>query len=375
MAVNSTVSIVKCDTYDPAVVQSAVRKSVDLLGGIAGFVKPKSRVLVKPNLLMSKGPESAITTHPEVVRAVIRLLKEIGCSVIVGDGPSVWGKYIENVEAVYESTGIGRICAEEKVQLAKFEKRRWHGKFPMTTVLDEVDCLVSVPKFKTHDLTLLTGAVKNLFGLVSGTFKTELHKQYYDKEEFSRILVDIYEQARPALTVVDGILALEGDGPATSGIPRKTGLLVAGRDCVALDSVLALIMGVEPEDVLSTKEAARRGLGEARREHITVVGERLDAAIGKPFVLPTTSLATSWKKNLPKPVVELARRLIRYYPYTVHANCIKCGACVDACPKKVISFDKNRRIVFDYKGCIACFCCQEACPASGSQLLAGLLKH
>jgi uncharacterized protein (DUF362 family)/ferredoxin len=357
---DSRVSIVKCAGYEPSLVQGAVRKAVDSLGGISIFIKPESRVLVKPNLLMAKEPEFGIDTHPEVVRALIKILKGIKCEIFVGDGPSVWGNQIENVDEVYERSGVKRVCEEEGVSLVKFDKRRWHGKFPLTTWLDNCDYLVNMPKFKTHDLTILTGAIKNLFGLVSGTYKTELHKDYFDKESFARILVDIYQEAKPALTVVDGIIAMEGDGPATSGKLRELNLLLAGADCVSLDSVMALIMGLEPFDILSTREAANRGLGTAEINSIQILGEKLEEVIAEPFLLPTTS---PFKKNIPRPVINLAKKLIKYYPCVERDNCIGCAACIQACPNQAITM-KNKRIVFDYSKCIACFCCQEACPAS-----------
>ncbi len=356
----TNVSIIKCRSYDSDLVQEAVRKAIDLIGGILNFIKPQSTVLVKPNLLMAKEPEFGIDTHPEVVRAVIKILKEINCKIFVGDGPSVWGRQIENLDdEVYVRSGIKRICGEEAVALVKFDKKRMREKFPLTTWLDTCDYLVNIPKFKTHDLTLLTGAIKNLFGLVSGTFKTELHKNYFDQNEFSKILVDIYQEAKPALTVVDGIVAMEGGGPATSGKLRNLNLLLAGSDCVALDSVMAQIMGVRPLDVLTTKEAAKRGLGVADIKSISIAGERLEEVIGEPFLLPTTSI----KKKLPKPIVNLAKKLIKYYPCVERDNCIQCAACIDACPNKAIRM-KDKHIAFDYSKCIACFCCQEACPAS-----------
>lgn len=356
---NSKVSIVRCKNYDPVLVQESVKKAVDLLGGISAFIGPESRVLVKPNLLMAKDPEFGIDTHPEVVRAVIRILKEINCQIFVGDGPSVWGNQVENVDEVYRRSGIKAICEEEEVSLVKFDKRRMREKFPLTTWLDDCDYLVNVPKFKTHGMTLLTGAIKNLFGLVSGTFKTELHKNYFEKSEFAKILVDIYEESKPALTIVDGIIAMEGDGPASIGKLRSLGLVFAGSDCVALDSILAQVMGIEPSDVLSTKEAAQRALGVADMKSIIVLGEKLEEAKGEPFLLPTTY----FKRKLPKPVVNLAKRLIKYYPCVEQDNCIGCAACIDACPNKAIRM-KDKRIAFNYSKCIACFCCQEACPAS-----------
>jgi len=368
---NSKVSITKCASYEPSLVQEATRKAVDLIGGISAFIKPESRVLVKPNLLMAKDPEFGITTHPEVLRAVIKLLKEINCRIFVGDGPSVWGNQIQNVEQVYERAGVRKVCEEEGVDLVKFDKRRLREKFPLTTWLDNCDYLVNLPKFKTHDLTILTGAIKNLFGLVSGTFKTELHKNYFDIKDFSRILVDIYQETRPALTLVDGIVAMEGDGPATSGKLRGLGLLLASVDCVALDSVMALIMGIKPLDISSTNEAYRRGLGTADINAISVLGDKLEALSGEPFLLPTTS---PLKKKIPQSVVNLAKKLIKYYPCVEQDNCIRCAACIQACPNKVISM-KDDRLVFDYSRCIACFCCQEVCPAAAIKVKKSVLAR
>jgi len=368
---SAQVAITRCIGYDPDLVLRKLKESLDLLGGVTNFIRPGSRVLLKPNLLMAKEPEFGIDTHPEVVRAMIKVLKGIGCHVVVGDGPSVWGNQVENVEEVYRRSGIERVCAEEDAELVEFDKKRFRGEFPMTTLLDQCDYLVNIPKFKTHEFTLLTGAIKNLFGLVWGTFKTELHKNYFKPENFAKILVDVYQEARPALTVVDGIIAMEGDGPASGGKLRELNLMLAGKDCVAIDSVMAAIMGVAPKSVLTTKEAAARGLGEADINKIEILGESLKEAADEPFILPQSSIV----KKLPQPIIDIAKNLIKYYPYVRHENCIKCAACIDACPKKVISFNKNKRIVFDYSGCIACFCCEEACPASAIKVRKSILAR
>lgn len=364
----SPVSIVKCKSYDSSLVFTATKKAIDLLGGISSFIKPESKVLVKPNLLMAKEPEFGITTHPEVARSVIKILREIDCQIYLGDSPSVWGNQIENVDEVYERSGMKKVCEEEAVTLVKFDKRRWREKFPLTNWLDECDYLVSVPKFKTHNFTILTGAIKNLFGLVSGTYKTELHKKYFDKEDFAKILVDVYEEAKPALTVIDGIVAMEGDGPGTSGKLRNLGLLFAGADCVSLDSVLALITGLLPEDILTTEEAAKRGLGITGIDSINILGEKLEDVIEDPFKLPTTSIT----KKIPRPIIEIAKKLIRFYPKIDYGNCNLCGACIDVCPNKVISI-KSGRIVIDYSKCISCFCCLETCPNSAIKVKKSIL--
>jgi uncharacterized protein (DUF362 family)/Pyruvate/2-oxoacid:ferredoxin oxidoreductase delta subunit len=366
---DSQVSIIKCADYTPEQVEVSVRKAIGLLGGITRYVKPGSKVLVKPNMLMAKEPEYGIDTHPEVVRQVIRVLKDNNCHIFVGDGPSVWGNEIENIDEVYRRSGILKVCQEEKVELVKFDKRRMRAKFPLTTWLDHCDHLVNIPKLKTHGLTLLTGAIKNLFGLVSGTFKTELHKNYFQIEEFSKIVVDVYAEAKPALTIIDGIVAMEGDGPGTGGKLRSLGLLLAGNDCVALDSVAAKIIGIEPLDVLSTQEASQRGLGTADLNSIEILGEKLEGLKVKPFLLPASTLL---KKKFPKPLINALKRLVRYYPYPVRNNCTRCFACVKICPDKCISM-QGKGIVFDYRRCIACFCCQETCPSAAIRIKKSLL--
>ena len=369
---SAQVSIVKCDSYEPIKVTQAIRNTINLLGGITSFVKVGSRVLVKPNLLMSKDPVYGITTHPEVVRAVIHVLKEINCKIIVGDGPSVWGKYIENVNEVYDITGIKKVCQDEHVELVSFDKRRMRNKFPLTVALDECDYLINLPKFKTHEFTLITGAIKNLFGLVSGTYKTELHKNYFEPSEFAKILVDIYQEALPALTIIDGILAMEGDGPATGGKTRQLNLLLGSSDCVAIDTVMAKIMGIDDYEVLTTKEAALRGLGENKMDRIKIEGEDIDKLNIRPFILPVTSAKIS---KLPQVLKKILKSLIRYYPYSLRLKCTRCGHCVNICPKRCIRLKKKgiNFLKFDYKQCIACFCCQEACPAAAIGVKKSLL--
>ncbi len=353
------VSIVRCNSYDPQLIQEKVRQAIELIGGITVFIKPGSRVLVKPNLLMAKEPACGITTHPEVVRAAVKLLKEIDCKVFIGDGPSAFGNQADNVDEVYERTGIKNVAEEEKVELVKFENKRWRKFFPLATWIDKCDCIVNIPKFKTHNLMLLTGAVKNLFGFVWGTHKTELHKKFFNKSDFSKILVDIYEEIKPALNIVDGVVAMEADGPAFGGTLREVNLLFAGTDAVAVDSVLTMIMGLSPSEVLTNKEAASRGLGVSDIKDIEILGESLSAVTGKPFILPSTS----WRQKMAPFVVDMIKGFIKYYPCVQYDTCVKCSICVKACPNKAIAM-KNGRIVFDYSKCISCFCCQEFCPSS-----------
>lgn len=353
------VSIVKCPDYDSARVDQALRKAIDFLGGIGSFVKPGDKVLVKPNLLMAALPEAGITTHPQVIRAVIRLLKEANARIFVGDEPSTWNHHLENVDYVYEKSGILAVCRQEGVDLVKFEKKNWKGKFPLYAWAAEADVIVNVPKFKTHQLTTLTAAVKNLYGFVAGTYKAEIHKNYFKPEDFSRAVVDIYELVRPCLTIVDGIVAMQGDGPATAGKLRNMGLVVCGTDCLAVDSVLATIMGLEPDSIYYIKEAVKRGLGTSNTGAMQIFGEPLEAVTVDDFILPTSSVTN----KIPVFMVSLLRKLIKLRPRILPHACTRCGSCVKICPKKVITMSKGK-VHIDYSGCISCFCCQEACPSA-----------
>jgi len=353
------VSILKCGNYDPLPVQKAVKEAVDLLGGVEKFIKAGSKVLIKPNVLMAKPPEAGITTHPEVVRGVIKVLKGIHCRILVGDSPGAWGKYIENVDEVYRVSGMKRVCAEERVELVSLENKRMRKDFPLTGILDQCDYVVNLPKFKTHFLMLLSGAIKNLFGLVSGSFKVELHKRYIGQDDFAKVLVDIYQEVNPALTVVDGIVAMEGDGPGTAGRLRHPGLILAGSDGVAIDSILASLMGIKPLDVLTTKEAGNRGLGQANLGDIELVGAKSSGLNLRPFILPPLIK----KLKLAEPLLNVIKGLITFYPFVARKICVKCLACVKTCPYNCISLVKSG-ITFNYTKCISCFCCRELCPAS-----------
>jgi uncharacterized protein (DUF362 family)/NAD-dependent dihydropyrimidine dehydrogenase PreA subunit len=369
----SVVALVKCADYSADRVEQAIRQAVGLLGGIEKFIKPNSRVLVKPNLLTAKEPESGITTHPQIVRAVIHLLKDINVHIYLGDSPSAWLGQEGKIELVWEKCGMEEVARKEKVELVKFEQKRWHKNFPLTTLLTEVDYLVSVPKFKTHDLTVLTGAIKNLYGLIPGTYKMELHKRYPAAENFSRILVDLYEITKPALTIIDGIVALEGEGPGSRGQKKNLGLIAAGSDCVSIDSVLALIMGLRPADILTNREAARRNLGSISLKDIQMLGESLSSFQEQPFKLPVTT----FKYRISQPLIKLVGRLIRFYPSIDLRICSRCQACIHSCPQRIIK-EKDGKVVIDYSGCIYCFCCQEVCPAAAinvkKSMAAKLLK-
>lgn len=347
------VSIIRCADYETANVFNAVKRAVDLIGGIDTFVKSGMKVLLKPNLLSARVPEDAVDTHPEVVRAVVRLVKGAGAVPYVGDSPGGYGK---NIYEVFEKSGIKRIAEEEGVELKRFTASRFVNGIPVARQIFDSDCVISIPKLKTHSITVLTAAIKNMFGAVVGLYKAQCHSRAPKDEDFSRIIAKVYSIAKPHLTIVDGIIAMEGDGPS-SGVIRQMNLIMAGMDAVAIDSCLAKIIGIEPLDILVTKKAYEAKLGEADLSKIEVMGDGLDTFIAKDFKLPQTTPL----KFLPRSVANGVASLIKFKPYIDIKICKRCNLCKIACPVSCIEIEKYYCRI-DYKKCSRCLCCHEVCP-------------
>jgi len=363
----SKVSLVGCRSYNRDSVFKAVEKSIDLLGGIDSIIKPKSKVLVKPNLLTDARAEDCITTHPQVVEAVIEILKKISARIIVGDSPSVFGER-KDIEKVYETTGMRQVCQRQRVELVYFDKAVVKKGFPLTEWIDKCDYIVNVPKFKTHNFTVLTASIKNLFGLVLGFYKARLHKESLNPEDFSKYLVDIFELTRPVLNIVDAVVSLEGDGPGSSGIKVDIGLIVSGQDAVAVDSIFATIMGLFPHDIPMIKQASSRNLGIANLEEIEIVGENLGEYIRDNFKLPTI-----WfYHKLPSILLYFAKRLIKFKMVILPSRCQSCRKCIEICPMCAISLRDDKAYI-DSKKCILCSCCQEICPYRAIEIKKSLL--
>jgi len=363
----SQVSVIKCKSYNPQELYLSVKKSLDLIGGINSFVNKSDKVLIKPNLLCACTPDKGIDTHPEFVRAVIRIVKETGAEIFLGDSPSVWGTP-QDVNAVYEESGMKKVCEEEGVNLVTFFDSILVSGFPFSAWTKKCNKIISLPKFKTHDWTILTGAVKNLFGLIPGLFKTELHRRAPQCGDFAKFLAQIYGLVRPTISIVDGIVAMEGDGPASGGTLRNLGLVIAGSDGVAVDSVLAAIMGLKPEDILSTREAARQKLGTMDLDNIEILGERMETVVVPDYKLPQMTVFN----RLPRPFIKLGKFLLRFSAAINPAKCRMCGLCEKACPANAITRN-SRRMLIEYNRCVLCMCCKEVCPEGAVYIKKSLL--
>lgn len=356
---SSDVSIVRCADYDRERTFSAARRAVGLLGGMSAFIKTGDRVLIKPNLLKAKPPEAAVTTHPEVVRAVIRLVHEEGGTAMVGDSPGMG-----DLRKVAEKSGIIDVVNEEGAELTSLEEAvevKNAGRFQRFAIARaayEADAIINLPKLKTHGMTTLTGAVKNLFGCIPGKRKVQWHfNAGVNRDLFMRMLVELHALLKPRLTVVDAIVGMEGNGPG-SGDPRQIGVLIAGWDAVSVDVVSGKLVGVAPEKLPIIRAAAAAGIGETMLDRIRVLGDPLEHAVVKHFRLPPQE-HIEWR--LPEWARSSLKNAVTTRPTIDHALCSRCGICQGHCPQGAIE-SQGKKLEIRYRDCIRCFCCQEFCP-------------
>lgn len=354
-----TVVIEKASAYGRDEVKQGMRRLLLPLGGMTAFVKPGETVLLKPNLLAAKRPDEAVTTHPEVVRAVIELVLEAGGIPLVGDSPGVGG-----LARVAEKSGLAGVVRETGAKLVEFEdpvevaNKGLFKRIALARPYLEADRIINLPKLKTHGMMTMTCAVKNLFGAVVGPEKAAWHlRAGEDRDLFARILLEIYLLRKPDLNIVDAIVAMEGDGPG-SGDPRNVGLMLAGVNPVSVDVVAADLLGI-PGRLLFLENAAKKmGIIGAEMDAIAVSGCSLADARVDGFRLPPTS-DVQW--GLPRFLARRIRNLVTAYPSPLPDLCECCGICRDACPPGVIKLD-GKALRIDYKRCIRCFCCRELCP-------------
>ena len=353
----AVVSVVSCDSYDIDAVRAAVGAAMSPLGGIARYVRPGMKVLIKPNLLSASDLSKAITTHPAIVRAVVEMVQEAGAMALVGDSP---GGSLENEPLVWRASGMLDVMEQTGARLVPFEGVEWKRvggvDYYIARPVFEVDLIINLPKLKTHMFTLYTGAVKNLFGVIPGTRKRQVHYRAPTPQEFSVALVDVLELVNPGLNIMDGIWGQEGLGPGASGVPRKYGCVAASVDPVALDSVLVQSMGGGQRNVLHLREAATRGLGEDDPALVQLVGDQRALDFGSvDFPGPRW-----YVRIIPNWIGGPIGRATKLRPYLQPSACIACKSCEEVCPVQAINVDEYA--VFDLEKCVGCLCCAEICP-------------
>jgi uncharacterized protein (DUF362 family)/Pyruvate/2-oxoacid:ferredoxin oxidoreductase delta subunit len=363
--------MVQCENYHPETVEVAVRRAIDLLGGMSRFVRKGDRVLIKPNLLSACPPKRRVTTDPEVICAVARLVLDVGGKPSIGDSPA-----LEPFGRVIAKTGLSAIARRLEVELVELTRPTLvstpgHGIFRQLEIARqalEADVIINVPKLKTHSQMLFTLGVKNLFGAIVAQRKAEWHHMVgLDRKTFASLHLDIYLTLGPALTILDGVWGMEGHGPA-NGQPRRLNLIAASQDAVALDVSVCHLLGVPLRSFPLYRAASARGIGETEPARIAFKGESPLTFVPDHFRVPELGSvgmgagAFGW----------FIKRYLVSKPIQMEDACIGCGQCTRICPEQALVL-KGHKIIFDYNRCIRCYCCQEVCPQNGIAFRRGIL--
>ncbi|MBC8199920.1 MAG: DUF362 domain-containing protein [Desulfobacterales bacterium] len=343
--------IFKKAAYNYETLKPILFEMIDALSG--NCIKRHDRVLIKPNLLLPAKPEKAILTHPLIVRIVAEYILNKGGCVQISDSPA-----IGSFEKILKEGGYKKVLNGLDVEFKEFKTSvkvdigEPFGSIDIAKDAVEADVVINLAKLKTHSQMLLTIGVKNLFGCIVGLKKPEWHfKSGTDREIFAKLLVQIYNAIKPSITIIDGILAMEGQGPGKSGIPRHLGIVVGSNNAPAADMAICSMLGIEPDNLLTVKEAKKSGL---TNNNLYISG---DFYMVNDFLLPArTSLMLG-----PKLFHKFMRKYLLQRPVTDNHICQLCGECWQYCPTKAIT-KQEKGIDFDYDRCIRCYCCIEVCP-------------
>ena len=335
-----------------------VRPAVDRAFEIFPMELRGKKILIKPNLLRASEAKEGIVTHPAVLRAVVEKVETMDpASIVVGDNPGLFG-YGENEES-FKITGLMEAAKGYYQNIGNdSQKVDFNAEFMPTVSLSKIvldaDIIISLPKFKTHGLTVITGAIKNSYGFLPGAQKAKLHKAAGSPERFHEVIVNVFRLRVPDLFIVDAVVGMEGNGPASPDL-RSIGLILASSNAVAMDSVMAMMMGCDPGRLHFLRKAKEAGLGDYDLSTIEVIGElkRLP-----DFKLPPLGGQAIFRNETMQAMIH-NRTLLR--PQADPELCTGCGICVEQCPVSALTMNDDLPQV-DADTCITCFCCQEICP-------------
>lgn len=357
----SKVAIARCTSYNFEFVYPALSECLKSINALALFT-PGKKVFIKINHLSSVPPEMAVTTHPIILEAIIKILLECDTVPTVGDDiePSAAG------ESGFKITGIEQVCRKYNVALLNLKTAGYKKvEIPEGKMIKDIyiakpilesDLVISAAKLKTHSLTLYTGAIKNMFGCIPQGKRRFLHIHHSDRGQFAAMLVDLFSFIKPQLSIMDAVVGMEGEGPQ-GGRPRNIGYIMASKDAVALDAVSSAIIGLRPEQVAHIHLAGQRSLGISEIPAIEIKGMPLDQAKQAKFLLPKGIIFGS----VPGWLIKLFYTAIAVRPNVITKNCKICDRCVKYCPTGAIKTGGLQAHI-DYKKCIDCLCCQEVCP-------------
>lgn len=358
----------KCNSYDVKEIKEVFDKIFNKENKITNYIKRDSKVLVKMNLLMKRNPSEVTTTNPAVLEALLLILKDLNCKVIVADSPG--GIYNEKVlKELYEICGVKTVVdkfdfARLNYDTRSFKKTSKNAKIVKSIeciyLCKEVDHIISLCKLKTHAMAVFTGGVKNMFGVIPGLLKAEYHFKMPKIKDFTNLLVDIYEIIKPSLVIMDAIEAMEGEGPS-AGSKKNVNLILASSCGHSLDVKACEIVNINPFKVPTIKRALERNLLDHNLKEIKFIGENLEDIKILDFKQANIRSFDFFENYIPKSINKFISNFLKPKPFIIREKCVKCKECIKVCPTKTIDY-KNKRININLDNCIRCFCCHELCP-------------
>ena len=381
---DNRVYVVRCPTYDDT--EAKVGDLLQMMGGIESFAAPGETIALKVNLLLAAEPEKAVTTHPAIAAAVGRAAKVEGARPFIIDSPTGGYEYnVATMKRVYRICQMAQTAQEAGLDLnldtthqaVSFPEGKLTKHFDVISPLIEADAIFNLCKLKTHTYMAMTGAVKNLFGAIAGRAKPGYHAKLADSSRFAQMLLDLAACMAPRLSIMDAVVAMEGDGP-NSGTPRRVGLLLGATNPLALDVVAGEIIGLARDQNPILIEAEKRAEGPTHIEDVELIGADIDELRCPDYALPTTLASGVGLENVSwwqRALFPLFRAGLTLRPRVIEERCIACGACRDICPMHVVTITQNGRryAQIDDSDCIRCYCCHETCPEDAIELHKSLL--
>lgn len=361
------VSVNRCDSYDQKEIDNSIEKCLE---EINFKIKPNSKILIKPNLVSNNSPEQHSITHYTLIDFLCRYFLEKKCSVVIGESASFYIQGYTN--SAYKTSKIYELAEKYSVPLVAFEdekivkvqtkKLKFLNELYLPEMINDFDLIVNVPKLKTHALMRLSGAVKNLYGIVPGGYKQILHLKTKNINEMAEIILDVYESLKPKiLTVADAVIGLDGGPAAVIGKPKKIGYILASMNPLALDVIACQMIGYLPEDLPTLTLAEKRKLVDLKK--IKQIG---------------SFEKVQFEKLKKGPVVDFKKQSAlvtkTYAIPSANYKCTLCGKCADYCPAKAISIE-NKKWKLDKSKCVYCYSCVQVCPNKAIKLKIQPMNH
>ena len=363
------VVLLGCKNYESELIHEKVSLAFKLIGGIEKFIGENESVFVKVNALLPSPPEKAVTTHPEVVKAVVKEIMRVTSNVTIGDSPG--GPFTRSMlKRVYEGCGYTDVANETGASLSYdtsiVQKSVPDGKALKSVTLcgavSKADKVVSISKWKTHMLMGITGAIKNSFGAVPGMNKITYHSRFSREKDFAELLVDVSLACGACLHFVDAITGMDGNGPRKGRI-KQIGAIAAGENPFAVDAAIMALIGQEPEKNKPLAAAIERGI--YNEDSLEILGDNIDSLRIKDFRMPDKKQLSS---RIPPSIMDVFGRWLALKPAPIKGKCTGCGRCVSICPASAIKIE-NDFAIFDARKCIRCYCCEELCEQEAIELV------